>query len=446
MVPPSSAKKAGGGHSGGDNPNARFNKRSTYEGSITRTSDYCKSDRFATMTLIQANNLLAAVEKNFDHFEKEHLKIVGEMDLSIEQLEEQEQVYIRAENAIYEVRDRLQTRIAELTPAIEPAVNAQAVHVEVNTADLPLNQNTWGKFDGDLFRWQSFRDRFTAAVHQNDRIKPVFKLQHLLTALNGKAANVVGTRQSTDAGYQGAWDRLCEVYNDEYMIVRAILRTLFALPALEQPTQDGLRNLIDTMHEAVRQLNTLGVLVAHWDQILVYMLTDRLDAHTMHEWEMQREPTLEAVCAFLERKARSLAHVHTEQPRAGNKRKRNGDRAGRDHLPGRPSTANPPAQSANPNPFSPCVCCKGSHPLYRCPDFLGMSITNRKESVSKWKICPNCLRVGHELSKCIFGPCLKCKTKHNSVLCPVKESSKGSANLASGSAGGKKKNPVKSEA
>lgn len=85
------------------------------------------------------------------------------MELTADQLHGQEQVYIRVENAMYEMRDQLQAKIAGLSPVIEPPpANAQAVHVEFNT----FNENTWGKFDGDVSRWLSFRDRFSAAVHQ----------------------------------------------------------------------------------------------------------------------------------------------------------------------------------------------------------------------------------------------------------------------------------------
>lgn len=138
------------------------------------------------------------------------------------------------------------------------------------------------------------------------------------------------------------------------------------------------------------------------------MITERLDARTMNEWEMQRAaglPTLHEISEFLERKSRSLVHASNEQPRSGNKRKSNGERATHDHAPAKSAVTNQPTSSAGATPFSPCECCKGVHPLYRCTDFLGLSIANRQDSLIKWKLCLNCLRAGHESSKGALGPC-----------------------------------------
>lgn len=171
----------------------------------------------------------------------------------------------------------------------------------------------------------------------------MYKLQHLLAALTGKAASVVGTRQPTAAGYLGAWARLCEVYNDNYLIVQAVLRSIFELPKLAEASHDGLRKLVDTMLEATRQLQTIGIQVAHWDQILVFMLVSRLDDQTANAWEMQREaalPTLSDLCAFLDRKARSVAHEQAAaQAGSGTKRNHNGERAKRNFSSGTPQNS-----------------------------------------------------------------------------------------------------------
>lgn len=362
---------------------ARRNKRQTYVNSIQGAFGQCNAPEFEQMTAIMLTNYLSALEKHFKRFDEEHMGYLAENTLTPVELQEQYAIYEGMEKVMFQLRNKLALKIQQLQPvAVERHDEAQPIRVELSTAELSTGQNTWGKFNGNLFEWQSFRDKFTAAVHLNPRIQAVFKLQHLLSSLEGSAARVVGTRQSTDDGYQGAWDRLCEVYNDEYMLVRAILRTLFALPAIEQPTQNAFRRLIDTMHEAVRQLGTLQVPVVGWDQILVYMMTERLDSRTIDEWEMQREPglpTLSQICAFLEKKVRSLAHAHNDQPKVGHKRRNNGDRAGQSFAHNKPTSYDaPPRQGGTSTPFV-CKCCQGSHPLYKCTNFTN-TIKHRKRS------------------------------------------------------------------
>lgn len=242
---------------------------------------------------------------------------------------------------------------------------------------------------------------------------------------------MVGTRQATEAGYQGAWERLCEVYDDDYMVVQANLKTLARMPVLEQASHDGLRKLIDTTHEAVRQLRAIDPPIDAWEQSLIFTLTERLDTHTATDWEMQRGaalPTLKDLCAFLDKRARSSAHVQIEpDKRVAFKRKHTGEKVpheGLRDIPNKNITANAAKKpSHDPKKKRPCPGCSGDHPLFRCPDFTALSLAGRREMVRRLNLCLNCLNAGHEAAKCFFGPCIRCpnKPKHNSMIRPTRE-------------------------
>lgn len=418
---------SGGGKAPPEGPNPRVQRRTMYANAMQRTLEVCQALQFQETALEEAKNLLRAFDAGNERF---HQACAEPEPMNEQEFNEQEEVIARVEQIAVLARALIQRRIAQLEP---PASRAQAgpeqpVRVELTTTDMPANQNTWGKFDGTLFHWQSFRDKFRAAVHENERIKPVFKLQYLSAALTGQAADVVGSRPATEAGYNSAWQRLCEVFDDEYMLVQAIMQTISALPVQEQGTQDGLRKLVDTMHEAVRQLTTLGIPVDGWDAILVFMMTERLDPQTRDAWEMQRAPglpTFQAVCAFLERRARSLAHTQVEVPRAGMRKKEHTDRAKVEVIPSKVAkTAE--AGSKHYGQLAPCHQCQQAHPIYRCPTFMAMDLAKRKEMVREWGLCFNCLRSGHDQSNCAFGPCLRCPNgaKHNRVICPLREQSR----------------------
>ncbi|XP_052738240.1 uncharacterized protein LOC128198203 [Bicyclus anynana] len=60
--------------------------------------------------------------------------------------------------------------------------------------------------------------------------------------------------------------------------------------------------------------------------------------------------------------------------------------------------------------------CDDSHPIYSCTKFLDLSINDRIKLVDSKKLCRNCLRRNHTSSDCLFGPCKKCSSKHNTLL------------------------------
>lgn len=382
--------------------------------------------------------LQKSLQDNADKCHQAHMELVMAKDVSPAQFEAYDRQYLASCAEVEEAAAILAENVERLMPPrAEQGAVPPVVTVELKASDLQSTQPTWGKFDGNLFFWQSFKDRFTAAVHANENIKPVFKLQHLLASLSGRAARVVGTRQPTEQGYQAAWQRLCEIYDDPYMIIRAILEKMHRMSVIERASYDNLRKLVDTNHESVRQLRELNVPVEHWDQILVYMMVKRLDSSTADAWEMSRGnglPTLEALCAFLDKRAQSLAHSQPleladassdERPsRGGQKRK---------HQPNKPlvagdkpanveSGAGPAKSAARPGAktLPPCPQCEGSHPIYHCPALKELNLAGRKEVIRGLGLCQNCLKK-HAADKCGFGPCGDCKPeRHNSLLCPRK--------------------------
>lgn len=412
-----------------------MNQRTMYAKEIERIRNKCTiaslEQRSLTATIGLRNVLMETAAK----CQVAQLAVVSQNGLSDAQFQIECTAYAEIRENAEWAENRISEHIEKLTPVPAAAALAEpaSVRVEIKASDLQASQPTWGKFDGNLFHWQSFRDRFAAGVHNNEHIKPVFKLQQLLSALTGRASNLVGTRQPTEAGYQSAWERLNEVYNNQYMIVRAILKTMFSMPSLERATHDGLRKLVDTMHEAVRQLRAQEIPVDTWDQILVFMMVERLDKKTADEWDMTRGaalPTLLEICAFLDKRVQNMTNAPLEsepQNHASMKRKNHHEKPVQGSsrsltVKTESGTASKAAAGGDKTP-KPCKNCQGDHPLYRCPDLLALNIAGRKEAIRRMEVCPNCLRQ-HAVGKCLFGPCGRCKPeRHNSILCPQHSSS-----------------------
>lgn len=54
--------------------------------------------------------------------------------------------------------------------------------------------------------------------------------------------------------------------------------------------------------------------------------------------------------------------------------------------------------------------------MNNCPEFLKLSIEDRKEHVKKLGLCYNCLRNNHLINECKSGNCIKCHKRHHTLL------------------------------
>lgn len=138
--------------------------------------------------------------------------------------------------------------------------------------------NTWGTFDGHHGKWHEFRDRFKAAVHDNAKIKTVFKFSLLKAAMVGSAAGAVGSRsKQPDLDYARAWDRLNDLYEDDYMV---------------KQSHAALREILDTVHQCMGQLGNF-IDIQGWEPMILFILVDLLDKSTYEAWEMHRQTMID---------------------------------------------------------------------------------------------------------------------------------------------------------
>ena len=83
---------------------------------------------------------------------------------------------------------------------------------------------------------------------------------------------------------------------------------------------------------------------------------------------------------------------------------------------GRASSSNNVA-SSNSNVNAKCPMCKENHRLFRCSQFIALSIAKRKEFARNNGLCFNCFRDNHKLVDCLDPTrCRHCQGMHNSLL------------------------------
>ena len=82
-----------------------------------------------------------------------------------------------------------------------PKAAAKTVEVKLPKLDLP-------SFSGDRLEWMTFRDLFSASIHNNSNLTGAQKLQYLKKALQDEALAVVKQFACTDGNYIKAWGLL----------------------------------------------------------------------------------------------------------------------------------------------------------------------------------------------------------------------------------------------
>ncbi|XP_036327151.1 uncharacterized protein LOC118739748 [Rhagoletis pomonella] len=396
--------------------------------SIARIEEYTRQAEFVDATLEQVKVRAERLEKFYERFIEAHQKL---MERDSKKANTYDHVVAVVEANYFSAQSALSTKVNALTPILVSAPILQPpLAVQVN---LPYQQhdmkNTWGDFDGTLTKWSGFRDRFMAAIHNNENVSPAFKFSYLKKSLVGKAARTLGEWQLTDDNYVEAWARLKQLYDRKYPICREHLRQLLRLPTIEgAPRPNDLQRMSNVTHEVLRQLRAQGIPVESWDMMVVHILHERLDPETSKQWELQRlteTPTVKQILEFLDRQAAALANVvdvhrtRTSDARSvsGNRRElSNSGRGNRSKV----------FSSDSDKKASQCIACERDHALWSCDEFKALSLRAREELIRRYNLCRNCFKRGHGADNCYQGACVRCpgQMKHNSMLCPMKEVSK----------------------
>ncbi|KAL0879208.1 hypothetical protein ABMA27_002991 [Loxostege sticticalis] len=224
-----------------------------------------------------------------------------------------------------------------------------------------------------------------------------------------------------------AWNLLCERYNNSRLLVNNHVQALFNVEPVSKESSSSLRHLIDTINKNIRALKTLNEPTEHWDTLLVYMMSNKLDAITSRNWEehrstLSKSPSLSQFCEFINNKADLLETIEEKsnaiksskletKPRSFIVATNNNNNQS-DNLNQNKQYNN----KQNLNEKIKCPLCSNNHLLYTCETFRNLPVEIRISKVKEFKLCFNCLRPGHLTNRCRLSRCKYCKTKHNTLL------------------------------
>ncbi|XP_055910886.1 uncharacterized protein LOC129945251 [Eupeodes corollae] len=255
---------------------------------------------------------------------------------------------------------------------------------------------------------------FTALYIRHAKLSPVQKLFHLRARTKDHALSIVSKFEITDDNFEAAWAALKEYYENKRVLVNNHLSVLLGQSRITVESAAALKELQSNINEAIIALGSYSIEVKKWDALITYVCATRLPPQTLSLWEESLENPMEIqswekMNSFLTNRYRVLDNV-SDMHKENKLSKVSVSKQ-------QPTGTIPRVRTHHAQVNSQCKVCKGAHALRVCPDFLKMSVSQRRNTIRKFKYCYNCLAFNHLAPACQSeSTCFHCKGKHHSLL------------------------------
>ncbi|XP_072394935.1 uncharacterized protein [Diabrotica undecimpunctata] len=344
------------------------------------------------------------------------IEIATSEDKLQEQVDERDAFENRYFKAISFLKDYINTNtvINTLPPSSTPHVDSLN-HLLMPKMKIPV-------FKGDFEQWLEFKATFTSVVHSNTTLPDIHKFQLLRQSVDGYAKRIVDKIEFSGNYYQTAWDALCMRYDNKKLLVNKHIKAIFNLDSIQKESPKHLRHLLDSVSDSMSSIDSLQITKSSLtDLLLIYIISDKLDKQSYREWKechiKEELPTLTEFFNFLKVKVDTLEEIQDQSSQKPNNNYSNNSGFNYKHA-NRDSRGEYQKRvfQVNVAERKSCVLCKGNHLIYSCIEFLKLDTKNRLSKVNNLKLCHNCLRHGHKAAECTLRPCIKCNSKHNSLI------------------------------
>lgn len=318
----------------------------------------------------------------------------------------------KREHAYDVAMDFLQKHLEEGLRSPDPcALNISRSIEFPSQALLNLPKIVLPHFNGSYDKWESFRDRFRSMIIDESSLSNVQRLRHLFSCLKGEALAAIEHLPLTSENFLVAWQILSSRYEHKRRLISTHIHKLFTLPNVTVKSALELRALSDKANSAIAALRNLDRLIDQRSDILVFLVTQKLDKASREALENKLGhsvdyPTYAELDAFLESRIRALdsmlpiaTDVHSDATAKATTK----SKAIASH------TANAPKFS--------CPVCEAQHLLYQCPEFVKKTPDQRNDLIRKFKRCLNCFSVKHQSRDYMSTrSCKQCQQKHHTML------------------------------
>ncbi|KYM96585.1 hypothetical protein ALC62_12753 [Cyphomyrmex costatus] len=232
----------------------------------------------------------------------------------------------------------------------------------------------------------------------------VTRLQYLYSCLKDEARDALRNLPLTEANFKIAWNVLLARYDDKRRLVSEHIHTLHTLPAVNTDSAQDLMSLRDKANMSIQALKNLGRPVEWWDDLLVYLVVQKLNKATRKAWELHlgdktEYPSYTDLHNFLASRIRAFENIPTTST-----------------VETKPSKSSVQSHMTTAT-GAHCPLCKQDHFLSVCPDFKKKQVNERRDLIVKFKRCLNCLSARHFANTCPSKHnCRQCQQRHHTML------------------------------
>lgn len=395
-------------------------KRSSMKAKLTHFNNYFTVIQSSTsLSDVQIAELDCRLNKidslygAYDELQTEVESISEDQDLQFKERESFEsQFYTLVSSAHTLLNSSAQRR--EPRPGSAASVGAGHGADTANHDFVRLPKIDMPHFGGDFQYWLEFRDTYLSLIHNNNSISNINKFHYLRAALQGSASHVIKNLDFRAENYPIAWQLLSDRYDNERLLINNHINALFNVEAFQKESSRSIRNIIDVTNKNLRALASLGQPTDHWDTLIIYIMSKKLDNLTYRYWEEHRNaikgiPTFSQFIKFLNDRA-DLLDTLLENKSAQYK-----TNTYTDVLKHKPFISNATQYNSN-NKSMNCPMCKQNHYLFSCQPFRDLDVESRLEKMKNFNVCKNCLRPGHAETRCRLSHCKYCSKRHNTLL------------------------------
>ncbi|XP_049884023.1 uncharacterized protein LOC126379357 [Pectinophora gossypiella] len=394
-------------------------RRGSYKGRLTIFINYLNELSAETLTATGAKELQLRLNKQeslYDSYDSIQLQL----ECLTEDVEAQYSARNEFESQYYKALACAQDLLCKFNKNCDDSSESDGKSTRASTRPqlvrLPTIQLP--KFSGRYENWLEFRDTFTSLIHSNESIDEINKFHYLRASLEGSAAVVIQSMEFSASNYNVAWKLLRERFDNKRLLVQNHVSALFNIENITKECSITLKLLIDQLNKNIRALQSLGEPVHHWDTLLIYIITQKLDAKTFREWEEHKGSTqkddsitFDSFITFIRQRADLIETLELSRNQSN---KSNNKIKTMVSIQGNPNTTS--NTTGSQSSCKVCPKCKNDHNLSQCPQFLALTNEARLKLLPSYKVCFNCFRSGHFANHCKKPSCKICKRRHNTLI------------------------------
>ena len=191
-----------------------------------------------------------------------------------ENIEEELAQSLLAKDKSYEILATINSFICKLSisTTLPSPSTTSASSLRVRLPKLELK-----RFDGNILNWQTFWDRFSSSVHNQENISDIDKFSYLKGLLSDSANECISGLTLSSGNYEAAVNILKDRYANPQVIISAHMDALVKLASVKNSNNVVvLRKMYDQVESSIRNLKSLGIDPGSYGALLVPLLNEKL--------------------------------------------------------------------------------------------------------------------------------------------------------------------------